>query len=129
VSQRPEFSSLSSAEKDALIGRLLAQVEELTQRLVALEAANAALRKENMELSREAQASADDAGQFEHAALAGPEGKLAVTTADLRRPGLRRSPSPADINRLPCRAFSACLGDQFRVTWRLWGHCGRDVQF
>jgi transposase len=50
VSQRPEFSSLSSAEKDALVGRLLAQVEELTQRLVALEAANAALRKENMEL-------------------------------------------------------------------------------
>ena len=35
--------SLSSAEKDALIARLLARIEELTKRLAALEAENAAL--------------------------------------------------------------------------------------
>ena len=45
-----EFSALPSAEKDALIARLLARVEELTQRTLALEAANVALRKENTEL-------------------------------------------------------------------------------
>ena len=41
----PEFSSLSSAEKDALIATLLARVEELSQRIAALEAENAALRE------------------------------------------------------------------------------------
>jgi transposase len=53
VSPWPEFSSLSSAEKDALIAGLLAQIEELTQRMVGLEAANAALRTENSGLRRE----------------------------------------------------------------------------
>jgi hypothetical protein len=52
VSPRPEFSTLSSAEKDALIGRLLAQAEELTQRVVALEVASLALWKENLETAR-----------------------------------------------------------------------------
>lgn len=40
----PDSSSLSSAEKDALIATLLARIEELSKRLAALEEENAALR-------------------------------------------------------------------------------------
>src|SRR5438270_7829256 len=39
-----DSSSLSSADKDALIGTLLARVEELSKRLAELEKENAALR-------------------------------------------------------------------------------------
>ena len=39
-----DSSALSSAEKDALIARLLARVDELSKRLAAVEAENAALR-------------------------------------------------------------------------------------
>ena len=46
----PDPSSLSAAEKDALIAALLARVEELLSRLAALEADNAALREENAAL-------------------------------------------------------------------------------
>lgn len=45
-----EFSFPSSAEKDALIGGLLARVEELVARVAVLEAENARLRAENGEL-------------------------------------------------------------------------------
>ena len=41
----PEFSSLSSAEKDALIARLLAQLDEMSKRITALEEENAALQE------------------------------------------------------------------------------------
>ena len=41
----PDSSSLSSAEKDALIATLLARIDELSRRLAALEAENAALRE------------------------------------------------------------------------------------
>ncbi|MDX1425470.1 MAG: IS66 family transposase [Kiloniellales bacterium] len=41
----PDFSALSSSEKDALIATLLARVEELVARVAALEAENAALRE------------------------------------------------------------------------------------
>jgi transposase len=41
----PDLSALSSSEKDALIARLLARVEELVARVEALEAENAALRE------------------------------------------------------------------------------------
>jgi len=40
----PDSSSLSSAEKDALIATLLARIDELSKRLAALEEENAALR-------------------------------------------------------------------------------------
>ena len=40
----PDSSSLSSAEKDALIATLLARIDELSKRLAALEDENAALR-------------------------------------------------------------------------------------
>ena len=39
-----DSSSLSSAEKDALIATLLARIDELSKRLAALEEENAALR-------------------------------------------------------------------------------------
>jgi hypothetical protein len=39
-----DSSALSSAEKDALIARLLARIDELSKRLAAVEAENAALR-------------------------------------------------------------------------------------
>ncbi len=51
--RRPNFSSLSSAEKDALIATLFARIEELSERLAALEAENAALRTENVALRAE----------------------------------------------------------------------------
>lgn len=41
----PDFTSLSSSEKDALITTLLARIEELAARVAALEAENAALRE------------------------------------------------------------------------------------
>ena len=41
----PDSSSLSSAEKDALIATLLARIDELSKRLAALEAENARLRE------------------------------------------------------------------------------------
>ena len=41
----PDLSALSSSEKDSLIARLLARVEELVARVEALEAENAALRE------------------------------------------------------------------------------------
>jgi transposase len=41
----PDSSSLSSAEKDALIAALVAQIGEFSQRLAAVEAENAALRE------------------------------------------------------------------------------------
>jgi hypothetical protein len=40
----PDSSSLASAEKDAVIAMLLARIDELSKRLAALEAENAALR-------------------------------------------------------------------------------------
>jgi transposase len=46
----PDFTSLSSSEKDALITTLLARVDELAARVEALEAGNAALRAENAAL-------------------------------------------------------------------------------
>src|SRR5260221_3151866 len=44
VTPRPDSSSLSSAEKDALIATLLARIDELGKRLAVLEVENAALR-------------------------------------------------------------------------------------
>ena len=44
MTPRPDSSSLSSAEKEALIVTLLARIEELSSRLAALEEENAALR-------------------------------------------------------------------------------------
>ena len=40
----PDLSVLSSAEKDALLRRLLSHLHDLTKRVTALEAENAALR-------------------------------------------------------------------------------------
>ena len=45
MSPPPDSNSLSSVEKDALIATLLARLEELSKRLAALEAENAALRE------------------------------------------------------------------------------------
>lgn len=50
MTRPPRFSSLSRAEKDALIAELLARVEELSARIAVLERENAALRAENAEL-------------------------------------------------------------------------------
>jgi transposase len=50
VTPPPDSSSLSSAEKDALIATLLARIDELSNRTAALEAENAALRAENAAL-------------------------------------------------------------------------------
>lgn len=44
---RPELSSLTSAEKDALIATLLARLDAMEERIAALEKENAALRREN----------------------------------------------------------------------------------
>ncbi len=44
MTPRPDSSSLSSAEKDALIATLLARIDELGKRLAVLEVENAALR-------------------------------------------------------------------------------------
>src|SRR5258707_2267674 len=44
VTPRPDSSSLSSAEKDALIATLLARIDELGKRFAVLEVENAALR-------------------------------------------------------------------------------------
>ena len=41
----PDFSSLPSAEKDALIATLLARIDDLSKRIASLEAENAALRE------------------------------------------------------------------------------------
>src|SRR5690349_16104391 len=46
----PDLSSLTAAEKDALIATLLARVEALAERVAALEAENAALKAENAAL-------------------------------------------------------------------------------
>jgi transposase len=46
----PDLSSLTAAEKDALIATLLARVEALAERVGALEAENAALKAENAAL-------------------------------------------------------------------------------
>lgn len=46
----PDFSSLSSSEKDALIATLLAKVDALLAEVQALKAENAALREENAKL-------------------------------------------------------------------------------
>src|SRR6266581_1168329 len=47
---RPEFSSLSSAEKDALITTLLSRLAALEAEVAALRAENAKLRAENAAL-------------------------------------------------------------------------------
>jgi transposase len=50
VTPPPDSSSLSNAEKDALIATLLARIDELSRRLAVLEEENAALRAENAAL-------------------------------------------------------------------------------
>ena len=49
----PDFTRLSSSEKDALIATLLARIDELAARVEALEAGAAALRAENAALQAE----------------------------------------------------------------------------
>jgi transposase len=46
-------TSLTAAEKDALLATLVARVDELVARVAALEAENAALRQENVALRQE----------------------------------------------------------------------------
>lgn len=50
MSPPPDFSSLTSAEKDALIATLLARLDAMDNRIAALEKENAALRRENSAL-------------------------------------------------------------------------------
>jgi transposase len=50
VNPPPDFSALTSAQKDALIATLLSRLEAMDARLAALEMENAALRRENAAL-------------------------------------------------------------------------------
>jgi hypothetical protein len=64
----PDLSVLSSGDKDALIRTLMARLDDLTERVAALEAENAALRDR---LSLPPKTSAE----LEHAAVTGAQGQ------------------------------------------------------